>query len=161
MIARGEHIASLTGLRGAAACAVMLFHLWPYLGSPPLYLGPSVGGYPLHALAAVGYLGVDLFFVLSAFLLAIPFFRWANNQGPWPSLRRFFVHRAKRVIPAFWAQILILVVIGWWYASEAPFSVRTAFLHAFFCSIWRTIPARSIRFIGLCRSSGGSTSACR
>ena len=53
-----EHIRPLTGLRFFAAAWVVLFHYWPKL---------EVAGTP--GLVAKGYLGVELFFVLSGFIL--------------------------------------------------------------------------------------------
>src|ERR1700761_1914630 len=50
----GRKFETLDGLRGIAALAVVLYHL-------PL---------PLHALAPRGYLAVDLFFLMSGFVVA-------------------------------------------------------------------------------------------
>ena len=57
-MAEAPHIKPLTSLRFLAAAWVVLFHYWPHLaaaGTPPLI--------------AKGYLGVELFFVLSGFIL--------------------------------------------------------------------------------------------
>ncbi|HMO42348.1 MAG TPA: acyltransferase, partial [Phenylobacterium sp.] len=53
-----EHIRPLTALRFFAAMWVVLFHYWPALG---------LAGAPLAV--AKGYLGVELFFILSGFIL--------------------------------------------------------------------------------------------
>ena len=60
-----RYLPALTGLRGIAAAWVLVFHLYQYSGSPDLG--------PLTSLAGCGYMGVDLFFVLSGFLLSMPF----------------------------------------------------------------------------------------
>jgi hypothetical protein len=59
MLKRGE-IKSLTGLRGVAACAVVLYH---YQGSDA-----GLGRFVLH-----GYTAVDLFFALSGFVMALTY----------------------------------------------------------------------------------------
>lgn len=54
----GQHIRQLTGLRFLAAMWVVLYHYWPKMD------GPATPGF-----VAKGYLGVELFFVLSGFIL--------------------------------------------------------------------------------------------
>ncbi|MGH6880262.1 acyltransferase family protein [Hypericibacter sp.] len=56
---------ALTGLRAFAALAVLLYHFREYV--PPI-LGPHA--VPVHLLFSAGYLGVDLFFLLSGFIIA-------------------------------------------------------------------------------------------
>src|ERR1700756_3538037 len=47
-----------------------------------------------------GWMGVDLFFVLSGFLIAVHLLRpWARGQAP--SLSRFFTRRLLRTLPAY------------------------------------------------------------
>jgi peptidoglycan/LPS O-acetylase OafA/YrhL len=125
---RLEFVPALTGLRGVAAGAVVAYHLWSFGGKPTLV----VLGYPVHALAACGYLGVDLFFVLSAFLLAQPFLAAAAGRRSWPDLSTYFRRRVRRVVPAFWAQVAILFAVGYLVGGAPPFGARTALLHLFF-----------------------------
>ena len=79
------HVRALDGLRGAAVVGVLLFH----------------GGH-----LAGGYLGVDLFFVLSGFLItSLLLAEWRRNERV--SLSAFWARRARRLLPA-----LFLVVLG-------------------------------------------------
>lgn len=73
---------SLEGVRGAAALLVVLFHMH----------------FSLHALAATrnGYLCVDLFFVLSGFVIARAYSRRLTNASEW---RTFIVRRFGRLWP--------------------------------------------------------------
>jgi peptidoglycan/LPS O-acetylase OafA/YrhL len=103
-----DHLAPLTGLRGVAAGWVAVCHLWSFAGSPVLAIGPFAFG-PLFA---CGYFGVDLFFVLSGFLLGAPFIRARMHDRPAPSLRRFWRHRIRRVVPAYWSQLAVLALIA-------------------------------------------------
>lgn len=125
---RLEFVPALTGLRGVAAGAVVAFHLWNFSGQHAL----AVLGYPLQSLAACGYLGVDLFFVLSAFLLAQPFLAAAAGWRSSPALPTYFARRALRVLPAYWTQVALLFVIGVAMTGAAPFGLRTALLHLAF-----------------------------
>ena len=70
--------AALDGLRGIAVVAVLLFHDERLRG---------------------GYLGVDLFFVLSGFLITSLLLVEVNEQGR-IGLRRFYGRRARRLLPA-------------------------------------------------------------
>jgi len=74
----------LDGLRGIAVLAVMAFH----------FRMPE---------APLGFLGVDVFFVLSGFLITGILVR---SDG----LGRFYLRRAQRLLPAL---LLMLLVVGW------------------------------------------------
>ena len=96
---------ALTGLRGAAALLVMLHHFYLKLGLDqhlPL----------LQFLLRKGYLGVDLFFVLSGFVLAMVYGRWFDGTRPFTmeSYGRFMVRRVARLWPLHAAVLLVLMV---------------------------------------------------
>lgn len=92
-------IASLTGLRGVAALWVLLYHVARF--------APQVGAPWVSELGLlqVGWVGVDLFFVLSGFILM-----WVHAaefvQPSGPAVRRFAILRLARVYP------VSLVVLG-------------------------------------------------
>lgn len=96
-----ERLPGLTGLRGLAALWVLLFHAWALGGTPP----PGVEA-PWLALLRAGWLGVDLFFVLSGFLLA---HGWLRAPGGWPGL---YLMRAARLLPAYYLQLVVLALLG-------------------------------------------------
>lgn len=101
----------LTGLRALAACWVMLFHINAFAG--PRVLSVDVLGHEviLHPLITIGWLGVTLFFVLSGFLLTTHLLA-SLERGDDRVLPRYFMARVRRVIPAYWAQIAILIVVA-------------------------------------------------
>lgn len=108
------HIPPLTGARGFAAIWVVLFHLWqaqeqPHIGLAFLDLTPFF---------ACGYFGVDLFFVLSGYLLAIPYIQARMNGHAQPSLRIFWCNRLKRVLPAYLTQLAILFGVAAFLGKE-------------------------------------------
>ena len=106
--APADHVPALTGLRGIAAGWVLIYHLWQSAGSPRMALGPI----DLTPLFACGFFGVDLFFVLSGFLLGQPFVAARMQERPLPGLRRFWWRRFRRVLPAYWFQIAVLVALA-------------------------------------------------
>ena len=105
------YVPNLTGVRGLAAAWVFALHGWSFSGAPALVL--PVPGFPIDfsAFFRCGYLGVDLFFVLSGFLLAMPFHRAALDGRSRPSLLTFWNHRCRRVLPAYWLQLAILAIV--------------------------------------------------
>jgi peptidoglycan/LPS O-acetylase OafA/YrhL len=94
-----DRIPALTGLRGVAALWVLIFHAWALAG-------PASSGLPAPAtvLFGAGWLGVDVFFVLSGFLLA----RGLHGAGDRVDWRDYAVMRAARILPAYYAQLVLL-----------------------------------------------------
>lgn len=64
-----------------------------------------------------GWMGVDLFFVLSGYLIGGQLLR-PLAKGTQPSLRDFYLKRAFRILPAFWA--VLAVYLLWPGFREAP-----------------------------------------
>ncbi len=85
--------------------AILLLHAYTLGGQPGSLPGPVAW------LFRMGWSGVDAFFVLSAFLLSLPFLR-AQTNGQQISLRRYAWRRVLRILPAYYAQIVILLVAG-------------------------------------------------
>lgn len=104
---------AVDALRGVAAMAVVLFHV-------PESLRSAVGmPGPIDAVFARGYLGVDAFFVLSGFVIAM-----SVASGPWTFgyLLRFVARRSVRLDPSYWAAIaleLCLAYIGVRFLRDA------------------------------------------
>ncbi len=89
------HIDALDGLRGIAVAGVLAFHLGYLKG---------------------GYLGVDLFFVLSGFLItSLLVAEWGASGAV--ALGRFWVRRARRLLPAMLLVLLAVALYGWLLAG--------------------------------------------
>jgi peptidoglycan/LPS O-acetylase OafA/YrhL len=83
-------------VRAAAIAAVMLYH------AKTMMLVPQ----PAPWLISFGWMGVDLFFVLSGFLIASQLLKpWV--EGAKPDYKQFFARRALRTIPAFAVVVLL------------------------------------------------------
>lgn len=102
----------LTGLRAYAACWVMLFHVNAFVGPRHLVIGSSGLALDLTPLVTIGWVGVDLFFVLSGFLLTTHLLeRWPIAERR-TVLRDYFRARVLRVFPAYWAQLAVLLAVA-------------------------------------------------
>lgn len=103
----GARYAELEGYRGIAALAIVVYHVYQYAvtGDPGLFTDSAAGiGTLLGGLDAL----VNLFFVLSAFLLTLPYARSALAGQRAPSGRAFLVRRAARVVPLYLVAVLVV-----------------------------------------------------
>jgi peptidoglycan/LPS O-acetylase OafA/YrhL len=88
----------------ASACAIVLFH---HLAQRVDFRS-ELGGEPfLQVFNSVGGFGVGVFFVLSGFLLARPFWQALDGGRPLPSLRTYGLRRAARIVPGFWLALTV------------------------------------------------------
>jgi peptidoglycan/LPS O-acetylase OafA/YrhL len=93
----GPHIRGLDGIRAVAVIGVLGFH-----GGVP-----GFGG---------GLLGVDIFFVLSGFLItSLLVGEWARTGTV--SFRRFYERRARRLLPALLILLLLVAAYAQWFAE--------------------------------------------
>jgi len=98
---------SLTGIRGLAAFWVLLLHAFMIAGNVE-WLWP-----PLAWLMAMGGMGVDIFFTLSAFLLSLPFAEALRQKLPHPDLKLYARRRFFRIFPAYYLQIVLILIFAW------------------------------------------------
>jgi peptidoglycan/LPS O-acetylase OafA/YrhL len=103
----GSRLDGVDGVRAVAALSVLVWHVWAH-GTLANSYGVSVG--PATKIFANMQAGVAVFFVVSGFLLFRPFARALMHDAPVPSYRRYFRNRALRILPAYWA-ILLLVTL--------------------------------------------------
>lgn len=96
--------ADLDGLRAIAVTMVFLYHAVP--AAPAL--APHLSRVVIHL-----NIGVQIFFVLSGFLIYGPFARahLAATRPPTPS--GYAVRRAFRIYPAYWVALAVMGVLGW------------------------------------------------
>lgn len=121
------HYPALNGLRGLAAFWVLLYHAWQAAGAPVMSLGPI----DFTPVFACGYFGVDLFFVLSGFLLGYPYVRARIDGSAFPRLGIFWQRRIRRVMPAYLFQIAVLSGIAIATTGALPLSSAQYLAHLF------------------------------
>lgn len=89
----------IDGLRALAVLGVVVFHAEFSLGHGALLEG--------------GYLGVDVFFVLSGYLIASIILR--ETSADQFSLLNFYERRARRILPVLFTVVLATIPFAWWY----------------------------------------------
>jgi len=92
----------INGLRAIAVIAVVLFHF-----NPSWMPG--------------GFAGVDVFFVISGFLMTGIIFKGIEQENF--SILRFYIARANRIIPALALLCLALMIFGWFYLTPLDYKV--------------------------------------
>ena len=96
----------LDGLRAIATLMVISFHIqqkafiWDKWNQPWISAFWTFGGS-----------GVTLFFVLSGFLLFLPYAKALLFQSSWPSLKQFYLRRALRILPAYYIALFIIILL--------------------------------------------------
>lgn len=103
----------LDGLRALAVCGVIIYHL-----------NPSV--------LPGGFLGVDVFFVLSGFLISGIIIKQIE-EGSF-SILNFYSRRCRRILPALLAMLVVVLILsaGLLNSSEFP-----EFINSFSYSVWQ------------------------
>lgn len=114
--------ADINGLRAWAVMAVVLFHLYP----------GAISG---------GFVGVDIFFVISGLLMTSIIMRGLNSGNF--SFIEFCLARTRRIFPALWGLITVLLVLGWFWLPTSEYQdlgSQTASALLFLSNIhfWRT-----------------------
>lgn len=132
-VPRDAHVDALTGIRALAAGWVVAYHLWliaakPAIGLPALRID-------LTPLLAMGWLGVDIFFVLSGFVLTWQVLHDRRAATPfaggrfWRDAGTFVRRRVLRVYPAYFATLTVLLPLGWQGLTTPADDLRDVALH--------------------------------
>lgn len=103
----------------ASACFIVLLHHLAQRVDFRSELGINAF---LQVFNSAGGFGVGMFFVLSGFLLARPFWQALDAGRPMPSLAVYALRRAARILPGFWLALSVSFIL-----SIAVFGVRPDF----------------------------------
>lgn len=110
MLKQNNYYVHIDGLRALAVLAVLLVHL------------------DIHLFSG-GYVGVDIFFVISGFLITNIIFREIELTGEF-SLVNFYTRRIRRILPALVFTLTISFIFSVWLLNLAKFKVFGASLAA-------------------------------
>ncbi len=102
------YIPQMDGLRFIAIMAVIILHINTYY---VIYYMPK-RTIPVNSAWWLGAWGVQLFFVISGFLLAIPFAKASFSASDPPSLRKYYLRRLTRLEPPYIVAACSLFLLG-------------------------------------------------
>ncbi len=113
-----DYLPGLEGLRAFAVIAVILYHL------------------DIPGLFSSGFLGVDIFFTVSGFLITAQLIRQFQKDGT-IAIGSFYLKRARRLFPAVLALLIFCVLVTEWFVQDAAWRTRSDLLPAlFYFSNW-------------------------
>ncbi len=90
----------IDGLRGIAVLLVVLYHAFP-------------------SVVPSGFIGVDIFFVISGFLISNIIFNGINDRTF--SFSHFYARRIKRIFPALILVLTVCLVVGWFILLQEEY----------------------------------------
>lgn len=118
---------ALDGIRGVACLMVFAVHF-----GQTTRLDGNLGPFELARALANGNTGVAIFFVLSGFLLSLPYWRQMHHGTAVPSLLGYWAHRCARILPAYYLCLTALVVLNrHWRESDGTLDIVSHYLLIF------------------------------
>ncbi|MBY0113707.1 MAG: acyltransferase [Phycisphaerales bacterium] len=110
LVGVGTHVPALDGIRGLAILLVMIFHM-------NLLAGASRVDHAARFISSAGWTGVDLFFVLSGFLITGILLDTKHGKG---YFRLFYARRALRIFPLYYAVVAFSLIVLPAVAAHLP-----------------------------------------
>jgi peptidoglycan/LPS O-acetylase OafA/YrhL len=110
--------------RSTAIALVTTFHLWRFFGAQTAHVGP----FDLLGVAAMGFTGVDLFFVVSGYAVSLTWGQMDRGQ----TVMAFWASRLLRIYPPYVVAIGVwCVIISFGYAVK-PTGIKDIATHLTF-----------------------------
>ncbi|HWF67785.1 MAG TPA: acyltransferase [Acidobacteriaceae bacterium] len=125
-----NHKPELDGIRGFALLAVMLSH-----GGPLILRGGLLSKLLVYAMIP-GWAGVELFFVLSGFLIAGILLKSKSADNYFSS---FYIRRCLRIFPIYYLVVTVGLIVSLynpWWNSLLPSLVKTRVAYYFYLQNW-------------------------
>jgi peptidoglycan/LPS O-acetylase OafA/YrhL len=112
----GAVIREIDGLRFIAISSVILFHIaGDYFKVTRRFEIPSGGwqaiDHPLVRILSPAWFGVQLFFAISGFVLALPYARHYLFGTPIPSLKDYYLRRLTRIEPPYLICVVVYMLV--------------------------------------------------
>ena len=101
-----KYLPTIDGLRCIAILGVVIYHAQISLGNSQILQG--------------GFLGVDIFFVISGYLISSIIFTEYNKTKKF-SFLNFYERRARRLFPALFFMVISCILCGWYYLLPSSF----------------------------------------
>jgi peptidoglycan/LPS O-acetylase OafA/YrhL len=117
-----DYMPEIDGLRFIAICWVaVLMHLTNIINTN-LYNGELITNTTISKIVLEGGHGVDFFFMISGFILALPFLKEKQYNGKKVSLKKYFLRRLTRLEPPYIAALLIAFILLVFVIKKYSFS---------------------------------------
>ena len=126
----GERLLFLEGMRGILALYVAVGHVFTMVDPSTMVGRPSTAPLWMQRLSwpfLHGHVAVALFIVVSGFSLGLGTLQGGGN-GTVASLSSFFKRRAWRILPAYYASLLVSAIVAWKITPRFPYPPFTLYL---------------------------------
>lgn len=124
----------INGFRGFAIILVVYHHVFgnfTYPGWYSFYFSQfDLEIYPFTYLSN-GWIGVNLFFILSGLVLYIPYENGARKMCSWQDISGFYKHRALRLLPLYYISLFIMVFLSGRVAIDSLTPERLLYMATF------------------------------
>ena len=104
-------IAPLDGVRAIACLSVVAYHLTLITTHDLRLWYPDRLPRLVTSIMFTGDTGVNLFFILSGFLLFMPYVKALLFDHAWPSMRTFYIRRVLRILPVYYVSLFLMILI--------------------------------------------------
>ena len=99
-----KYRAEIDGLRAIAVMAVIVYHAKISILDQKILIG--------------GYIGVDIFFVISGYLITSIILKELITVGSF-SFKNFYIRRLRRILPALLFVMLVSIPFAWIYLTPS------------------------------------------
>lgn len=137
-----NRLRQLDGIRGLAVAAVALCHVSEMIG---IGVRKNLFDIIIYRTLDTGWLGVDIFFVLSGFLITGIIIKDRSDPDFWSS---FYTRRAFRILPAFTAVFVTTLAITHFFAPQLQASRGYILAAVFFLANWTVVSASEMPMLG-------------
>ena len=135
------HLVPLDGLRGLAILLVLLLHF-----TSDMTLAEGTLAADVRAAFQVGWIGVDLFFVLSGFLITGIL---ADNKGSGRYFSAFYARRALRILPVYFIAVFAAFhILPRFFQGFDTGGLRTEAAFWLFVQNFKSLPYQLARTVG-------------
>ena len=131
------HVVGLDGIRGVAVLLVFISH-FHWILSPDPFLTKVTPWHFINRTFEAGFMGVDIFFVLSGFLITSLLMKdRSTNQKN--LFKRFYRRRALRLLPALYALLIADFFVSRWENFPGDIQWRTTWHAILFLNNWNIV----------------------
>ena len=115
----------IDGMKGIAICGVVMVHS-----------GGANLPFPIGKIAGLGQFGVQLFFMISAYLTFLSIEKHISNEFNLKNAYKWVISKIVRLIPLWYLALLLYTVLiggnSWWLGSEGKISLGNFLTHILF-----------------------------
>ena len=136
-----KRVSQLDGIRGLAVAAVVISHLGDL---SVVGIAKTAATSTMHRILRPGFMGVDIFFVLSGFLITGIILKERSRPNFW---RSFYMRRAFRILPAFVTVYAVTLLATHFFSPQTPITGSYLLMSIFFLANWTILTGNQLELL--------------